>query len=269
MIVDQTVRALYVAWQQPESRRYFPVGRLVAGSANGRELYEFVYAGGALEAAAEGFRPFLAFPDFLGVYRSDRLFPFFTNRLMSRSRPDFPDYVARLGLDSSADDLTILARSGGMRATDSLEMFPLPLFDPALNCFQTYFWMHGFRHLTQEQQQRVLRLQPGERLVAEPEPTNPSDTNAIRLFSQDQIFVGCIPRYFASDACHLLKECNSFDVFVERVNPEPAPTQQRLLCDLQSCWPEGFVPCNTRTYRPLAPEAWRVDPCAPAIESPI
>jgi len=37
--------------------------------------------------------------------------------------------------------MTILARSGGVRATDSLELFPLPCRD-TVGCYQTYFLVH-------------------------------------------------------------------------------------------------------------------------------
>lgn len=263
MIAQQAVQALFVAWQQPDSRRYYPVARLASGVGAAHDLYEFAYVRGADEAAAVGFHPFLAFPDLHGVCRSAELFPFFTNRLMSRKRPDFLAHVERLGLDASADDMAILARSGGTRATDSIELFPLPIFDPEIGWYQTCFWMHGFRHLTPQQLARLFKLQPGEPLLPVHEPANPHDANAIGLLTEDQIHVGYVPRSLASDAVHLLKQCSTFRIFVQRVNPDPAPMQQRLLCDLQSCWPEGFVPCDQPVYQPISPQAVRLAPCDP------
>ena len=256
----QTIRALFVSWQAPDSRRYFPVGRLAIDLLPEQADYEFVYIRGTFEAMKVGFRPFLGFPDVQGVYRDDRLFPFFTNRLMPRNRPDFDGFLARLGLNSAdADDMGILARSGGVRATDSLEMFPLPVRDPQTGCFETRFWMHGFRHLAADQQARVLELRPGDVLTAVREPFNPTDPNAIQLFAPGRVFVGYVPRYLAGDACHLLSQCDSFEVVVNRVNPPPAPTQQRLLCDVHSCWPDGFVPCNSDVYQPIAEQALQLE----------
>jgi hypothetical protein len=186
---------------------------------------------------------------------------------MPRNRPDFAEHLARLGLDASADDLSILGRSGGGRATDSLEMFPLPFFDSKIACFQTYFWVHGFRHLTPEQQARVVRLQPGEPLQPMTERANARDPHAIQLFTGDSVFAGYIPRYLAGDACQMLKVCSLFEVSVARANADPAPSQQRLLCRLLSCWPDDFKPCNEDCYQPIPTEALKVDPCTGVIVS--
>ena len=53
MIVTQPSQALFVAWQQPDSRRYFPVGRLAACPREAGIVYEFAYIRGAAEAAKE------------------------------------------------------------------------------------------------------------------------------------------------------------------------------------------------------------------------
>ena len=103
--LQQQLQALYVAWQQPESRRYFPVARLVAGVGDIPGLYEFAYIKGAEEAQKADFEPFPAFPKLSEVYRSKELFPFFANRLMSINRPDYPSYLQSLGLDSNADPM--------------------------------------------------------------------------------------------------------------------------------------------------------------------
>jgi hypothetical protein len=261
MIVQQTVQVLFVAWQEPQSRRYYPVARLVAGVGDAHDLFEFSYIRGAEDAAKEGFQPFLAFPLMESVYRSRELFPFFTNRLMSPNRPDFATHIRRLGLDADADPMLILARSGGTRATDSLELFQLPVWDESVGCYQNFFWMHGFRHLAPDQQGRIAALASGDELMARQEPTNSFDPRALQLFSPDGVFVGYIPRYLASDAVHLLQSCEYFKVFVERVNHDPAPTQQRLLCRLVSCWPEGFVPCAQEVYQPISNNAVKLDPC--------
>jgi HIRAN domain len=251
----QQFHALYVAWQQPESRRYYPVARLVAGAGEARDLYEFAYIRGAEEAAKDGFQPFLAFANLTEVSRSKELFPFFSNRLMSRNRPDFPNYIQSLGLDLNADPMLILARSGGTRATDSIELFPLPVRADENGIFQTFFWMHGFRHLDDGQRSRVLSLQPGEELFAWPNADNPVDPNAIQLRTTEQIMIGYLPRYLTNDVVHFLNAGVEFHVFVERVNPPPAPTQQRLLCRFDAAWPKDFQPFASDTFQPVCSDA--------------
>jgi hypothetical protein len=261
VIAQETISAIFVAWQHAATRRYYPVGRLAQTFFEDGPLFEFAYIQGANDAAAVGFQPFLAFPELARVYRSRELFPFFSNRVMSRNRADFPAYMARLGLPTDASAMQILARSGGARATDSIELFPLPAREPDREWFLTHFWLHGLRHLAPEGQARVEALQPGERLHCRHEATNAHDSNAMQLFTNDGFFVGYIPRYLASDAVRLLGECNSIEVFVERVNPAPAPSQHRLLCRMESCWPDGFQPCGQDVYKPISAEATAVDPC--------
>ena len=259
MAIVETTQTLYVAWQQPESRQFFPVGRLTAEtdlSTNTKSVFEFRYIEGALTAANEGFQPFLEFPDFDRVYRSHKLFPFFANRVMSRNRPDFARYAAALALDpQTADEMSLLIRSGGVRATDSIELFPHPVLDPAEMCYESYFLVHGLRHCGPEAEARVLRLRPQEQLVLAPEPTNPVDPRAIKLRTSDGVQVGYVPRYLVADFSLLADICDYFEVFVARVNPPPAPTQHRLLCRLLSCWPDGFEPFSCSNFKTTVPEA--------------
>jgi len=251
----QQFQALFVAWQQPESRRYYPVARLMAGVGDAHDLYEFAYIKGAQEAAKAGFEPFLAFEDLREVYRSKELFPFFSNRLMSPGRPDYAQYIQSLGLDVNAEPMAILSRSGGTRATDSIELFPLPVRTADGNATPTFFWMHGFRYLDAAQQQRILSLQAGEELSASSNGNNPVDPGAIQLLTTDQVMVGYLPRYLAGEVSQYPRHGVEFHVYVERVNPPPAPTQQRLLCRLVAVLPGDFQPFASETYQPIAADA--------------
>ncbi len=40
----------------------------------------------------------------------------------------------------------------------------------------------------------------------------------------------------------------------------PAPIQQRLLCRLQACWPDDFIPFASQRYQPLSDRATRLRP---------
>ena len=79
---------LFIAWQDPESRKIIPVGRLLRLQGG----YEFAYIGSVHEARARGFAPLVTFPELGQVYRSVELPPLFSNRLMSSARRDFAEY---------------------------------------------------------------------------------------------------------------------------------------------------------------------------------
>lgn len=264
--MSEVLHALFVAWQNPETRRFHPVAR--RAEVQGIECencFEFTYIQGA--RLTDGFQPFVSFPELDRVYRSRSLFPMFTNRLLSCSRADFPEYMAQLGLPlTTTSPITILSRSSGRRATDTLELFPLPNFEPGFG-YRTWFWVHGLRHLPPELQLQTQALTPGGYVIPIPEPDNPVDPYAIRLLShQSGHSIGYIPSYLLDDAHTLQETCEICHISVERINPPTSPLQQRVLCRLESCWPDGFTPYSSLRYQPLSAEAAKVP--ALTIEQP-
>lgn len=62
--------------------------------------------------AFEQFIPFGSLRDLHEVYESPELFPLFTNRVISKKRPEYRDFLRWLDLeDSEADPLVLLART--------------------------------------------------------------------------------------------------------------------------------------------------------------
>jgi hypothetical protein len=115
------MNTLFVAWQQPDSREWIPVAKLERKN----ERYFFSYTRGVHRA--KGFLAFNRMDRLDAVYESSSIFPLFANRLISKSRPEFHDYLRWLGLKSAAEDtLSMLALTGGIRGTDSIELFQPP-----------------------------------------------------------------------------------------------------------------------------------------------
>ncbi len=257
--MSNVLHALFVAWQNPATRRFYPVGRLAQiEGADCQDCFEFVYIQGALQA--DGFIPFVSFPILYQVYRGRKLFPMFDNRLVSQKRDDFPEYITQLGLPpATISPISILSRSTGRRATDTLELFPLPEFEQEYG-YRTWFWAHGLRHVQIEGLRRVLQLRPDEQVFPQCDSGNPVDSSAIELLSVDGLRVGYMPSYLLDDAHNLQDTCSFCEVYVDRLNPPPAPMQQRLLFRLESCWPDGFVPYSTTRYQPLSGDAATIKP---------
>lgn len=242
------MNTLYLAWRQPD-QRWWPVGRL---SREGSE-YVFTYTQGALSAAEGGFRPLLSFPDFNEVYVSTQLFPLFGNRLPPQSRPDYEDFVEWLDLKrGETDPMVMLARSGGQRETDMFEVFPVPQPSPQ-GRYESTFFIHGLRHRGPSAEEEARRLSPGDVLVLEPEPRNPLDPRALRIQTLVRgVHLGFVPRYLCEDV-HALQSASGeqAQARVRRVNPPPTPAQFRVLCSLDSPWPEGFRPLASPDFEPL------------------
>jgi hypothetical protein len=247
-----SLKTLFLAWQNPVSRAWFPIGRLTFDG----KLYRFVYIQGAITAQQNGdFKPIWAFPELDKVYESPELFPLFANRLLRHSRPDYPDFVQWLNVPEHGDDpIALLARSGGQRATDTFEVFPYPEPDEQ-GRYHVHFFAHGLRHLPTETHPRIHQLKPGELLYVAHDCQNPYDSKALLLRTEDLYIAGYCPRYLVNDVFDLLyRSPEKLQVLVERVNLPPTPLQFRLLCNLTAEWSADFQPFSDPIYQPLAKE---------------
>lgn len=241
--------SLFVAWRPgtPEQSGWTPVGRLDYDG----QLFRFYYTAGARQP---GFRPFPQMDRLDEVYESERLFPVFANRLLSESRPEYEAYLRWSGFDpdNPPDPIVVLGVTEGIRQTDATEVFPCPEPD-AEGCYLNKFFLHGIRWLPQPAIERVNRLAVSEELRLMADLQNPVDPQAVAVRTDsERMLVGYIPRYLAHDVWSLFQECGAdfVELFVERVNLD-APLQNRVLCRMRSCWPQGFQPCSSEVFRPI------------------
>jgi hypothetical protein len=242
------MNTIFVTWQDPKSRCWAPVGRL------SKENHEFnyVYTQGALEAP--NFRPFGRMQDLYAVYKSKELFPLFANRVLPKSRPEYKEYMYWLGLNEyNYNEMEELSRTSGLRATDSIELFPCPTETEDEN-YEVYFFSRGLRHMYKENQERAKTLKAGEQLFLMQDLQNEYDEMALLLRTGDPVsLVGYVPRYFSTEFTKLLNTNGqeNVKVAVDRVNPD-APLQYRVLCKFKTHWPPNFSPCSDRQYQSLA-----------------
>ena len=240
---------IFVAWQDPETRSWHPVGQLSEQNAE----FTFCYTKGA--QASPRFRLFGRLNDLDRTYRSKELFPIFANRLLDEARPEYPDYLRWLQLDRF-EPLAMLDLTGGHRQTDGLAMFARPEIDSDGN-YRGHFFCHGIRHLPKEAQTRVAELRQGDPLYPLLDVQNPVDPNAVALRTDDPpTMIGYCPRYRAQDFRHLISEDSdsSARFWVERVNSD-APFQLRLLCGIEARWPPKFESCSDEEFEPLCSDA--------------
>jgi hypothetical protein len=241
--------ALFLAWQDTaSSRRWFPVGLLDANVE--RSLYRFRYTEGAQRARDEaGFPLLLEFPSLTQDYWSADLFPLFRNRVMNRARPDLAEYLHALDLAEETDPFEILAVSGGRRATDSYEVFP-KIEKKDDGSFGCRFFLHGWRHVNREAQGRIDRLGAAERLYVTLELTNPVTGLAVQIQTEDYHMIGWAPRYLVRDLVAAMAESAEYQAQVVRVNPQPAPSKQRVLIEMRGRW-ESHQPMSHEDFLPL------------------
>ncbi len=242
------MKKVFLAWQDPQTRKWLPVGQL----SKDREDYRFVYTRGA--ESSKRFIPFGRMTNLHVAYVAKELFPLFSNRLLPKSRPEYKDFLGWLGLEENANDaLEQLSRSGGIRATDSLQIFSCPEPTPD-NTYDVEFFSHGVRHLPSESQQRIIALRPGERLYLMQDIQNAFDSDALLMRTDDPMFnAGYCPRFYSAEFTKLIESVGqgNVQVTVQAVNSN-APLQFRLRCRLSAPWPAGFGACEQAVFEPLA-----------------
>lgn len=239
----------FLIWQDPQDRSWHPVGRL---DRVGRK-FTFVYTEGA--RVSSRFVPFGNLTSLTSIYVSDELFPIFANRVLSEKRPEYLTYARWSGLEKliSADPLMLMARMGGGRATDSLQVYPMPERGVG-DVYQTVFFLHGLSHLPEMSQRRASSLFADERLFPMLDLQNAYDANAVALrAAEPSVMLGYCPRHLAADFRTLVERSSSrLDIRVTRVNPD-APPQYRVLCEARAQWPADFQPCGGREYSAMVP----------------
>lgn len=193
--------------------------------------FSFAYTEDA--RAAEGFYPLPQFPDIDRTYVSNALPAFFVNRLMSRKRDSYPDYLDALGIDSPELDapMELLARTGGPRATDTFHLVE-SLVAGNDGVVTSRFLASGVRYLDADGA-RLGTLRDEEQLHLRSEPDNPVNERAQLICAGSGEPVGYVPDWLLADLEGLQASSNELKIFAERVSPD-APPHLRLLCRIEA-----------------------------------
>lgn len=233
---------LLVAWQNPQSREWIPIGNLYY--ENNR--YKFCYVKGIIRAKEVGFIPFVKMHDIEAVYIADEIFPQFANRLLAKSRPEYERYQRWLGLDKNSTSLEELAKNNGVRVTDNIQLYAIP---KKQNEYIVEFFSHGISHLIPSYQERVKKLQVDEKLYLMQDLQNEYDNNALLIRTKDPIeLVGYVPRIYAKDFSKLLTQ--EATLKVKQINQD-SPMQFQLLCEFSAKWVDGFEPFSDEWFLPI------------------
>jgi len=240
------MKTIFVAGKDPQASRWYPVARVQYDGLT----FRLRYTKGA--QCIPGFSGFGLMKELEAEYQSSTLFPLLRNRVLPRSRPESKDYLHWMGLHSDADAFDELFRSGGLRATDSIELVPLPI-PTADGDYEAYFFLRGIGHLPGVTSELTSSLSEGSRLFVLRDVQNEYDSTALLLRTGQPVsLVGYAPRYYSSDFSRLIEGAGATQAVVEvvRVNPG-APSSYRVLCRMRAPWPSDFLPCQGEEYEPL------------------
>jgi hypothetical protein len=242
------MKSLYLIWQEPQTQHWLPVGKLTYH--HDKKIYQFTYTKGAEKFPY--FVPFGRMKDLHKSYFSIELFPLFANRLLSKSRPEYPAYLQWLNIQATEQDnlMLLLARSGGQRATDSLEIFP-SLTRHVSDNYEFYFFSRELRRLPKETRHRINLMPQGESLRFMPTILNERQTYAIVLQADDSVVVGFCPPYLVENFWPSIAQIEKMSLTIAKVNPE-APLQFRLWCQWQFSLPEDYQPFSQIQFQELS-----------------
>lgn len=210
---------LLVSRQDPDSRRYSPVGFLSEGED---QRFRFDYLRAAVEVP--GFRPLPGLSRVEKIYVSDRLFPLFAERIMSSRRPDREVALGALGLGLDAAPFEVLARGGGRRVGDTIELTPAPEPDDS-GVLTMPFLVHGIRYVDAAAAEAIGHLTPGAELRLVPEPDNEVNVKALIVADGSGRKLGYVPDPLLSVIEPLVEQ----HLEVARVNPSSLGFHLRLL----------------------------------------
>ena len=235
---------LILSWKNTTTHMWEPVGRLKF--QNNR--YFFQYTKGAQNS--KEFKPFEKMDNLNKIYESEELFPLFKNRLLQKSRPEYSEYLDWLDINNTKmHPMEELALTGGVRATDSLQLFPLPLKNNGY--YEVKFFSHGIRYLAPSYVERANELETGDKLYLMKDIQNSHDKYALTLRTEDPPeLVGYCPKNYVKDFNSLIERNGAENIEVSVVkNNKTAPSQLKLLCKLKAKWYEDFVPFSDENFQ--------------------
>lgn len=125
----------------------------------------------------------------------------------------------------------MFARTGGGRATDTVQVVPEPVVQGD-GTTEQLFLASGVRHQA-DAADLLTSLNPGDELVLRDEPDSPYDARAILLDARHNRPVGYVPSYML-DEVHGARDAGAaVRVRVEKANGPDVPAHLRLLCRMR------------------------------------
>lgn len=196
-----TIDRLFVIWASPTTRRRHVIGHLLRDRSAGG--FRFWYEKDLSAAEAQGFYLLPAFPSHHSEdipYCARHLWTTFADRIPSPQRRDTRDILVAWGVEREDDQFEILARSGGLRATDRLELAEYRASDDDLGV-PLEFRVAGARHVPSAAR---ATLAQGEELALRREPSNEFDTAATVVEARTGRSIGYVPRQYSYLIARLL-----------------------------------------------------------------
>jgi hypothetical protein len=256
---SSAVSSLFVTWQAPESRRFYPIARLTRVSD--RE-FELAYIRAVREAQREGFTGLPGFEDVEEVYLSSALPSLFESRTASRGRRVHLEGESE-SVPPPANDvldaapITLFVNRQGGAPADRLEAFAPPLPGGG-GKYWGAFVIRGVGRVGGSAD-LVERLSANEALALEPEPDNAYNPRALLVARTDGTRVGYAPDYLSNELSLIPRAITALRVgllAVHRINFSPAQPLYQVTCRYECAEAVGRALFRSPAYEPLSARAF-------------
>lgn len=256
------VRTLFIAWQDPDSRRIFPVARLTRRRSG---EYELRYIAAVRAAVQQGFAGLPGFEDLEALHVSAELPEIFRERPAPRRRvpseplgSSNPPAQGRRAQELSgelldATPITLFVRRRRGDAPERLEAFAPPLRAPDGRRWGV-FEARGVGRV-QESAEVLAALAEQERVCLQAERDNPYNPQALLITRRDGTRLGYVPDYLANELAAVGGRPEQLELEVieaRRVTFAPAPPVYRVLCRYTCSAELGRLLFTSESYRPAS-----------------
>lgn len=218
-----TIDHLFVIWSAPSDGGRHVVGHLTRQRVG--STFHFWYEADVSAAVTKGFTFLPAFPEHRQIdapYEARYLFATFADRIPSAQRTDAGRMLESWGVEHPDDQFEVLAKSGGLRATDRIELAEYRAMDDPLS-EPLEFRVAGMKHVPSDSRGALV---VGATLKFERERCNPHDPHAtIVARTADGMRAGYVPRQYSAMIANLLDLGVELDAVAirELVLPDDAP----------------------------------------------
>lgn len=225
----QKITGLFLGCQV-DADLWVPVKKMIW--VNGK--YQTGYVCGVKDVIAAGsvWRHYFRSQDFEQIKTTHDIHCDYAPRMPLDRPEEMPYNLPFLGLPADlADPIAYVARSGGYRETEDLDVFPEVEADPD-GCYRFYFLLRKL-HLVDRSAIDAVKI--GDEIIIQ-------DWNAIHQPTGQQM--GIVPGYIRA---LVEQQPQHIKVKIEQIN-QHSRLQQRLLCSA-TC--QGFIPFATFRYQPF------------------
>lgn len=196
-------KSLWLVWQNVNSRLFYHVATL--SFYDNQYTFQYTYHSEGPQkvndALKNGYLLHPMFPDLKKEYKSKELFGAFKRRLPSEIRADFPMILNDLHLSENYSEMDLLERTRGKLGSDQYSFEkPLKVVDGLL---KTSFYINGMSYQELPENWPEI-LKSHKKVKLHLEPNNIVDNNAVAIYTDFDIKLGYVPRFYASGIAALL-----------------------------------------------------------------